>query len=207
MYVCTYIFIKGFAEHKSRNPPPPPPPSHTHTLTHSRSLLIPQAADIVQAIQKAYRSASKGISKTRKESTSSVYGQPRNSGADVKRVMPRMNMEDEDELLEFKKTPGPLTHGPSKKSLMRVSSEIISSPSSLTGSSPRASTTSESFPSNYSRSSRPTPTPPKDRRWAGKRGTHRHSDDVFTREDKVYQLSSAVEKIKENNSFLRDKCK
>lgn len=141
----------------------------------------------------------------KKEATSALHGTPKNLGGDIKKIMPRMNMEDEDELLEFKKAPGPLTLGPTKKPVLRVSSDIISSSSSMAGSSPRGSTTSESF--SY-RNHRPTPSPTKDnRRWAGRRGANRQSDKEFTREDKVFQLSNAVEKIKENNSSLRDKCR
>ena len=60
-----------------------------------------QAADIVQVLQKAYRSANKGI-KSRKTSDSS-FPSPLSSGFEFQKVKGRVHtMEDEDELIEHK---------------------------------------------------------------------------------------------------------
>lgn len=59
-----------------------------------------QASDIVQVLQKAYRSASKGMGKSRKPSESSSVPKPK---VKVQAVNSRLNaMEDEDELIEHK---------------------------------------------------------------------------------------------------------
>ncbi len=103
---------------------------------------------------------------------------------------PRMCMEDEDELLEFKKAPSAFSS--SKKSVNRVSSE---STSPSLASSPRTSLNSADSMASRWKSGR--------RNMVGLRP----SDGVFTREDRVNQLSSAVSKMKENNSVLRDKAR
>jgi len=95
-------------------------------------------------------------------------------------------MEDEDELLEYKRTPS------NKKIISRVSSEILS-PVSL--SSPTSTTTgSLSSLSGGWRTGKRAP-------------ASRTSDSVFSREERVYQLATAVGKIRENNSSLRERAR
>ena len=104
-----------------------------------------------------------------------------------------MFMEEEEEVLAVKKIPVP--YSPSRKSLSRVSSEIITTPTSAAN-SPRVSVVSESsFPMSSKKPYKRSAVGPK------------VSDGGFTREDRVDQLTSAVSKVIENNNLLRDKCK
>ncbi len=160
--------------------------STTHTHTHSLHM---QAADVVQAIQKACRSASKGF-KSRKISDS-TFPRPKSSQAEAQRLpRPRMYMEDEEELLEYKKTP--TVYNSSKKPLNRGSIDhSIASASS----SPRTSGSAGDSMASRWKSGRRNMVGP------------RLSDGVFTREDRVQQLSSAIAKVRENNGILREKAR
>lgn len=99
-------------------------------------------------------------------------------------------MEDEEELLEFKKTPTAYSSS-TKKPLNR--GDIASS--SLAN-SPRTSVNSggDSMASRWKSGRRNMVGP-------------RLSDGVFTREDRVHQLSSAIAKVQENNGILREKAR
>ncbi len=116
---------------------------------------------MVSAIQKACK-------KTRK---------PSESSKPVELVKTRVCMEDEDELLEYKKTPT------TKKATSRISSDL-SSPS------PRTSVSSDS-----SRLSG----------WKVIKKQVNSRASEFTREERVSQLTTAVVKIRENNNLLRDR--
>ena len=177
--------------------------THSHTLTRTHPT---QAADIVQALQKAIRSAHKSLSKGRpvKDLNMAVsFTKPTVTGDSPKLGI--HCMEDEGEILEVKRI-SQIARQESKRTIIRTSGETTSSANSLTGSTRISS--SDSIPSlpSWLGGAKTSVSSPKEKRRT-RRGTGRGGEREFTRQDRVHQLRGAAERVVENNKLLRQACR